>query len=96
MKDSEVINVKKWADENQMVLNLEKTWEMALKGHTSKPLPDVVNGIKHRDWLCLLSCIMQEIQRTKNVKQLFQLLFLSFWMKYLIKSALGGERHATG
>ena len=45
----EVLNVKKWAEENRMKLNLNKTWEMVLRGKTHKPLPDPLPLIQRRD-----------------------------------------------
>ena len=58
--DGEVQNIAEWADNNRMVLNLDKTWEMVLSGNSSKPLPDPIQGIKRRDWLKLLGVTFQD------------------------------------
>ena len=49
-----------WANENRMVLNLDKTWEMVLKGNTSKLVPDPLPSINRRDWLNVLGVLFQK------------------------------------
>lgn len=56
----EVQNIAEWADKNQIVLNLDKTWEVVLNGKSSKTLPDPIQGIKRRDWLKLLGVTFQD------------------------------------
>lgn len=56
----EVQNIAEWADNNQIVLNLDKTWEVVVNGKSSKTLPDPIQGIKRRDWLKLLGVTFQD------------------------------------
>jgi hypothetical protein len=55
----EVSNIRKWAEENRMDLNLDKTWEMVLKGNSLKPLPDPLQFIERKEWLKLLGVLFQ-------------------------------------
>ena len=50
----EVESIQRWAKENKMTLNLSKTWEMVVKGKTSKTLPDPVTTIVRKSELKLL------------------------------------------
>ena len=37
----EVNNIKNWSAANRLTLNFSKTWEMVVRGRTSKPLPSM-------------------------------------------------------
>jgi hypothetical protein len=50
---SEVRNIKGWASDNRMTLNMSKTWEMVIRGRTTKPLPLQLYGIERKNWLKL-------------------------------------------
>ena len=50
----EVANIKHWAQENKMKLNIIKTFEMVVKGRTKKPLPVTIEVIKRNSELKLL------------------------------------------
>ena len=56
----EVESMRKWADSNRMTLNLSKTWEMLVRGKTTKPLPPPPPGIERKDYLKLLGVTFQE------------------------------------
>ena len=45
---SEVRNIKGWASDNRMTLNMSKTWEMVVRGRTTKPLPLQLDGIERK------------------------------------------------
>ena len=45
---TEINSIKNWAVKNRMKLNLEKTWEMVVRGRISKPLPSLVQGIERK------------------------------------------------
>ena len=49
----EVENIKRWADKNLMTLNMKKTFEMVVKGKTTMPLPEPVDGITRKSELKL-------------------------------------------
>ena len=51
---SEVRNI------NRMTLNMSKTWEMVVRGRTSKPLPLQLDGIERKNWLKLLGMAFQD------------------------------------
>ena len=51
---SEVRNI------NRMTLNMSKTWEMVVRGRTTKPLPLQLDGIEHKNWLKLLGMAFQD------------------------------------
>ena len=56
---TEVTNVKAWATENTMIVNISKTWEMVLsKGHV-KQLPQI-DGIKYKERLKLLGVSFED------------------------------------
>ena len=57
---AEVNNIQRWATENQMTLNLNKTWEMILRGKTKKPLPERLLDIKRKNELKLLGVTSNE------------------------------------
>ncbi len=57
----EVENMKSWSDENQMVLNMNKTYEMIVRGRTSIPLPTCIPSIKRKTWLKILGVTLEEI-----------------------------------
>ena len=57
---SEVRNIKGWASDNRMTLNMSKTWEMVIRGRTTKPLPLQLDGIERKNWLKLLGMAFQD------------------------------------
>jgi hypothetical protein len=57
---SEVRNIKGWASDNRMTLNMSKTWEMVVRGRTTKPLPLQLDGIERKNWLKLLGMAFQD------------------------------------
>ena len=57
---SEVRNIKGWASDNRMTLNMSKTWEMVVRGRTTKPLPLQLDGIERKNWLKLLGIAFQD------------------------------------
>jgi hypothetical protein len=67
---------RKWAEENRMDLNLDKTWEMVLKGNSLKPLPDPLQFIEHKEWLKLLGVLFQNNPRNWDMH-----------FKYILKKA---------
>lgn len=56
----EVENIKRWADKNLMTLNMKKTFEMVVKGKTTMPLPEPVDGIIRKSELKLLGVTVNE------------------------------------
>ena len=56
----EVENIKRWADKNLMTLNMKKTFEMVVKGKTTMPLPEPVDGITRKSELKLLGVTVNE------------------------------------
>ena len=57
----EVENMKLWSNENRMSLNMEKTYEMIVRGKVSTPLPDHIPSIERKEWLKLLGVTMEDI-----------------------------------
>ena len=53
-------NIKRWADKNLMTLNMKKTFEMVVKGKTTMPLPEPVDGIIRKSELKLLGVTVNE------------------------------------
>jgi hypothetical protein len=53
--------MKLWSNENRMSLNMEKTYEMIVRGKASSPLPDHILSIKRKEWLKLLGVTMKEM-----------------------------------
>ena len=56
---TEVTNIKDWANENRMIVNISKTWEMVLSKGVLKQLPPQIDGIKRKEWLKLLGVSFQ-------------------------------------
>ena len=56
----EVENIKRWADKNLMTLNMKKTFEMVVKGKTTMPLPEPVDGITRKRELKLLGVTVNQ------------------------------------
>ena len=65
---NEVDNIKSWAEQNQMSLNLGKTKELMLKTNTSKSPPTAVNGIKQVSTLKLLGVTFHENPRNWDLQ----------------------------
>ena len=57
---TEVTNIKDWANENRMIVNISKTWEMVLSKGVLKQLPPQIDGIKRKEWLKLLGVSFQD------------------------------------
>ena len=57
----EVDNMKLRSNENRMSLNMEKTYEMIVRGKVSSSLPDPIPSIKRKEWLKLLGVTMEDI-----------------------------------
>lgn len=57
---TEVENIEEWSRDNRMTLNLSKTWEMVVRGKTSKSLPDVITTIERKNELKLLGVTFNE------------------------------------
>jgi hypothetical protein len=57
---SEVRNIKGWASENRMDINMSKTWEMVVRRKSTKPLPLQLDGIERKKWLKLLGMTFQD------------------------------------
>ena len=51
---SEVNNIQRWAVENKMQINLNKTWEMIVRGRTKKVPPPPLPSIERKTELKLL------------------------------------------
>ena len=46
---TEVTNIKDWANENRMIVNISKTWKMVLSKGVLKQLPPQIVGIKRKE-----------------------------------------------
>lgn len=64
---AEVNNIERWAENNEMTLNLTKTWEMIIHGKTTMPTPPLLPEIKRKKWLKLLGITFQENPCTWDV-----------------------------
>ena len=62
-----------WSTQNNMKLNLKKTWEMVIRGKSVKPVPEEIPNIERRDELKLLGVFFNET-RTHWDKQFDTLL----------------------
>jgi len=56
----EVANIKRWADDDLMKLNMKKTFVMVIKGKTGMPLPESMDGIAWKSELKLLGVTVNE------------------------------------
>ena len=50
----------RWADENRMKINLKKTWELLLKGRSTRIPPEPLDIIDRKDKLNLLEVTFEE------------------------------------
>ena len=57
---TEVTNIKGWANENRMIVNISKTWEMILSKGVLKQLSPQTDGIKLKEWLKILGVSFQD------------------------------------
>jgi hypothetical protein len=57
----EVENTKLWSTENRMSLDMEKPYEMVVRGKVSTPLPDHIPSITRKGWFKLLRVTMEDI-----------------------------------
>ena len=56
----EVNNLINWSTQNNMKLNLKKTWEMVIRGKSKKPVPEEIPNIERREELKLLGVFFNE------------------------------------
>ena len=56
----EVKNIKVWASENRMTLNMSKTLEMVVRGRTNKLPPPQIDNIERKSWLNLLGMLLKD------------------------------------
>ena len=56
----EVENIISWPDKNRMVLNMDKTYEMIVRGRTSAPIPRRIPSIKQKTWLKILGITLEK------------------------------------
>ena len=56
---NEVKNISDWANENKMILNFSKTWEIVISKESLKQLPPPINGIRRKKWIKLLGVKFQ-------------------------------------
>ena len=56
----EVENIKVWAEENLMKLNLSKTKELVIRGRTTLPSPEPIDTIERVSYLKLLGVTFQD------------------------------------
>ena len=58
---AEVENMKLWSDKNRMALNMDKTYEMIVRGKTSTPPPSCIPSIERKTWLKIRGITLEEI-----------------------------------
>ena len=58
--ESEVRSIMKWAEKNQMILNLNKTWEMLLKRGSLRVLPAPLAIVERKTTLKLLGVTFED------------------------------------
>ena len=56
----EVKNIKVWASEIRMTLNMSKTLEMVVRGRANKLPPPQIDNIERKSWLNLLGMLLQD------------------------------------
>ena len=57
---NEVKNISNWANENRMILNFSKTWEIVISKESLTQLPPPTDGIRRKKWIKLLSVKLQD------------------------------------
>ena len=57
---NEVKNISDWANENRMILNFSKTWEIVISKGSLKQLPPPIDGIRQKKWMKLLGVKFQD------------------------------------
>ena len=57
---NEVKNISDWANENRMILNFSKTWEIVISKGSLKQLPPPIDGIRRKKWMKLLGVKFQD------------------------------------
>ena len=57
---NEVKNISDWANENKMILNFCKTWEIVISKGSLKQLPPPIDGIRRKKWIKLLGVNFQD------------------------------------
>ena len=50
---NEVKNISDWANENKVILNFSKTWEIIISEGSLKQLPPPIDGIRRKKWIKL-------------------------------------------
>ena len=58
---TEVENIKLWAKNNRMALNMDKTYEMIVRGKGLITVPSCIPSIKRKTWLKLLGVTLEEL-----------------------------------
>ena len=58
---AEVENMKLWSDKNRMALNMDKTYELIVRGKTSTPPPSCIPSIERKTWLKIPGVTLEEI-----------------------------------
>ena len=56
----EVDNIIEWSQRNRMPLNMDKTWEMVMRGNAHGSIPNPIPMIERKTWLKILGTILQE------------------------------------
>ena len=59
----EVDNIIEWSQRNRMPLNMDKTWEMVMRGNAHGSIPNPIPMIERKTWLKILRTILQENPR---------------------------------
>ena len=60
VSNKEVLSFIRWADENRMKINLKKTWELLLRGRSTRIPPEPLDIIERKDMLTLLGVTFKE------------------------------------
>ena len=59
---TEVENIKLWSENNRMSLNMDKTYEMNVRGKRLITVPSCIPSIKRKTWFKLHGVTLEEIQ----------------------------------
>ena len=57
---NEVKNISDWSNENRMILNFSKTWEIVISKGSLKQPPPPIDGIRRKKWMKLLGVKFQD------------------------------------
>ena len=58
---TQVENIKLWSENNRMALNMDKTYEMIVRGKRLITVPSCIPSIKRKTWLKLLGVTLEKI-----------------------------------